>query len=733
MEHVLREDFTVISDKWLTWLKAQYYPDMQEREFASVVSDGIAGRGFNAKPSLYIDDEGNRTIFFVGNRGGYSSVFQVPVDSLYQPQSAPKQVVKGERSDRFESFHLFESRLGVSSDGVLAFVTKSGARDVIHLYDAKKEKVIETLDFEQLTAVYSPNWSPDSRRLVFSSIDHSGFADLYVYDTVAETLTRLTDDHYDDRDPAWSPDGTQIAFSSDRTSNGDLGSYNLFTYELESSRIDYITSGSRMDMAPRWSPDGKNVIFASTSRGEGDRFESQNIWVAELGSRKPFSPPVASASGIGLTKIADLEYKPTVLRRLTTLASAAFDPLWTPDDRIVFASFEGFRFSVRSLDDLDSLRNSPKEEIVLEPAMANEPWTFEKIGTSEGATDLPYKKRYRLDIAQGQISQTASLGTFGGAVLAFSDMLSNDYLYLTLANSANSRRSFIRDLSFSVTRVQTHRRANFAYGVYRFSGRRYDLTDPDASTSLPIFYETIYGAQGGISYPLSKFRRVEVNTSFSSSNKEVLAKQRKALLLSNSVSLIHDTALYSHNGPIDGWRAGVTAGYTTDVKYSNVSYFTGIADVRLYRRIVPGVTFATRATGRWNQGREARMFIAGGSWDIRGFKLFRVRGQKMWLTSTELRFPLVNAPYLITPILAPFGIASLRGAVFFDAAHAWNDDYHRVFREINSGETIGSIGTGLRLNLFNAFILRYDIGYRYRDGFKHRERFFKQFFFGIDF
>ncbi len=85
----------------------------------------------------------------------------------------------------------------------------------------------------------------------------------------------------------------------------------------------------------------------------------------------------------------------------------------------------------------------------------------------------------------------------------------------------------------------------------------------------------------------------------------------------------------------------------------------------------------------WNQGREARLFVTGGSWDIRGYRLFSIRGQKLWLSTTELRFPIVNAPTLIAPILAPFGIASLRGAVFVDAAHSWNTNYHE---KIESGD-----------------------------------------------
>jgi outer membrane protein assembly factor BamA len=146
------------------------------------------------------------------------------------------------------------------------------------------------------------------------------------------------------------------------------------------------------------------------------------------------------------------------------------------------------------------------------------------------------------------------------------------------------------------------------------------------------------------------------------------------------------------------------------------------------------VTFASWGMARINQGREARLYFLGGSWDLRGFRLFSVRGQKQWFTSHELRFPIMDQPSVTFPALAALGIVNLRGALFFDAAHAWNRDYNLKQPEINSGETLGSIGVGFRLNVFGGFVLRYDIGNRYRDGFRRIDkRGFRQFFFGWNF
>jgi len=78
-------------------------------------------------------------------------------------------------------------------------------------------------------------------------------------------------------------------------------------------------------------------------------------------------------------------------------------------------------------------------------------------------------------------------------------------------------------------------------------------------------------------------------------------------------------------------------------------------------------------------------------------------------------------------------VASLRGALFFDAAHAWNNGYREIRPELRAGETVGAAGIGFRVNRFGAFVLRYDIGRRYRDGFWRQDKVFRQFFFGWDF
>ncbi len=740
MESVLREDFRVVSDEWTAWVHAQYLPKLGDATPPTLVSEAVTARGFSGKPTFYRHADGRREVAFVANRDGYTNLYAVEVDAEGAPTAEPRVLVKGERSARFEAFHFFESQLDVSPDGKLAFVTKSGDADVVHVYDLAAGRLGETYRFPGLVAVYSPSWDPTGTRLAFSGIERSGFSDLYTYDTRAEpgsgdALRKLTNDTYDDRDPAWHPGGETLAFSSDRTDFGKDGHYNLFTLDLESGAVEYVTYGPQVDLAPDWSPEGERLVFISSRREADGKFGGQNLWVADV---------AADAEEIALAAAAGATVAPEPSRSVTQLTSftgAAYDPVWTEDDRLLFSTFEDFRFTVRQAS-VDSLLQAPRRQARVGLAYRDdaggtaEPWSYGRLEVEDEERRKPYRRSYALDAARGALSTNPVWGTNGGAVLAFSDLLGNDQIFVSAYSTRVPGRSFLDGLNASVTRIHLGRRANYGYGLYRYSGQRYDLTDPDAPDVYPVFFEQLVGVTGLVSYPISKFQRVDIQTSFNYNRKEIFVTDldREAFLLSNAVSVTHDNALYGFNGPVDGWKANATVAYTTDVRFSNVSYYTLRADLRHYLRIVPGVTFASWGLAQTNAGREARLFLLGGSWDLRGFPLFRVRGRHMWFTSHELRFPILERPSAYLPLLAPFGIANLRGAAFADAAHVWNDSYDQKQSQLFAGTDLGALGLGLRMNLFGGFVLRYDVGWRFTDGLDWDERDpFRQFFFGYNF
>jgi len=212
--------------------------------------------------------------------------------------------------------------------------------------------------------------------------------------------------------------------------------------------------------------------------------------------------------------------------------------------------------------------------------------------------------------------------------------------------------------------------------------------------------------------------------SFLNSGESNYDLSRRALLLSNGVAFTHDNSLWGPSGPIDGTRFSLQLAFTSDIQNSNVNYYSVILDYRNYVRIATRSAFATRIWLFYNNGQEARRFFMGGSWDLRGYDRFSLRGRKLWLISNELRFPFIDQLALRFPI-GGMTFVGIRGAFFFDAGNAWDFDYT---------ETLGSFGAGIRLNLAGALVLRYDLGKRIESNFtKLQDGLFSQFFFGWDF
>jgi TolB protein len=158
-----------------------------------------------------------------------------------------------------------------------------------------------------------PTWTPDGLGLVFVSTrgqdaaDYGGF-DLYRVDADGTDEQRLTVTarDVDDTQPAVSPDGTRIAFVSDRPVP-DYGFTDLFVMDIDGSDVQRLTFDAEPDGAsfghyadsPVWSPDGSRIAFSS------DRSGNKDIWVVD-------------ADGTDLTN-------------LTADPSEDLDPAWSPD------------------------------------------------------------------------------------------------------------------------------------------------------------------------------------------------------------------------------------------------------------------------------------------------------------------------------------------------------------------------------------------------------------------
>ncbi|HYI43927.1 MAG TPA: hypothetical protein VE174_00500 [Actinomycetota bacterium] len=86
-------------------------------------------------------------------------------------------------------------------------------------------------------------------------------ADIYVYDLTNEQDVRLTDHSGPDVDPAWSPDGSRIAFA--RFTDENL--HDIYVMDADGGDQVRVVGGPTDAFAPSWSPDGEEIVFMSGS------------------------------------------------------------------------------------------------------------------------------------------------------------------------------------------------------------------------------------------------------------------------------------------------------------------------------------------------------------------------------------------------------------------------------------------------------------------------------------
>jgi WD40 repeat protein len=145
-----------------------------------------------------------------------------------------------------------------------------------------------------------PAWSPDGTRIAFTS-DRDGPRAIYVMNEDGSDVKRLTPLTWDSFYPAWSPDGTRIAFVSIRDANPDV-----YVMNADGSGEQRLTNGATIDTDPAWSPDGARIAFSSDRAGNHDLY-------------------VMSADGSGVTRVTT---NPTLDRY----------PAWSPDgSRLAFS------------------------------------------------------------------------------------------------------------------------------------------------------------------------------------------------------------------------------------------------------------------------------------------------------------------------------------------------------------------------------------------------------------
>jgi hypothetical protein len=265
-----------------SWLKKIYWPTIRTRggpeTFARRLTDHRKDHS-NINMAAAVSPLGDR-IAYISDRRLYTDI---TIMSTLDGRVI-RRVIRGDANQSFESVPSFRASLSWSSDGKrLAFIAESQNRDVLYVVDAQHEgKVLRRihLDFDALAY---PAFAPNDDRIAFTGVKN-GRTDLYIVDP-AGAVTRLTNDTWDEKEPAWSPDGTRILFSSDRAFpvvltadrvKGGFGGYGIYEVDVTTRAVKPVIDTSGDDGNPVYAPDGKAIAFVS------DRDGATNAYLYDL-------------------------------------------------------------------------------------------------------------------------------------------------------------------------------------------------------------------------------------------------------------------------------------------------------------------------------------------------------------------------------------------------------------------------------------------------------------------
>jgi Tol biopolymer transport system component len=700
-----------------------------------IVNDPNGRTNLNVSPELSPD--GSKFMFF-----SERDLFSV---DLYLADTATGKVIR-KITDTATDAH-FESLQFLGSAGAwdpagarFAVPAIAKGEPILAIFNANTGNKEREISLEGVDEVLNPTWSQDGQRIAFSGLV-GGFNDLFVYDLGASTLRRLTSDAYSELDPAFSPDGSRIAFATDRFTTNletlDPGEPRIAVIELQGGQIREVGGFQEAkNIGPQWTRDGQSLVFIS------DRGGVSNLYRLPAGGGDP-------------SQLTNLVTGVSGITELSPAMSAA-------GGRIIFSAYEDDGYNVYALETETQLAGGalvqlPRNAAILPPRTAAEGPVATTLASATAALppatqpveEQPYKPKLSLDFA-GQPTIGVGADPFGayatgGVAFLFSDMLGNH----TVGTSAQVTSRF-DEFGGSLFYLNRARRWNWGVGIDQtpYVSRGYEAGfDPTGDLYIENEYRILQidrSASGMISYPFNRALRVEASGGFrqlglkydlrsniySAATGQLIERLEEDLasfdtlnLGQATAALVFDTSIFGVTSPIRGSRSRIEVSQST----GSLSYTGVLADARTYVMPVRPATIALRGLFYGRYGGDASnerlptLFLGypglvrgydSGSFDANECtattggacpEFNRLIGSRLGIVNAEVRMPL----WSIFGGDNFYGPLPVEVALFGDAGVALGESSNPNFPS-GDHKWVRSIGAAVRGNLFGFAVLEVD-------------------------
>jgi TolB protein len=187
----------------------------------------------------------------------------------------------------------------------------------------------------------SPSWSPDGTQIVYTSYI-KGDPDLYISQLNSSNMRKITSRSGSNITPSWSPAGNIIAFSSSAT-----GINNIYTKSPQGEQNHRLTNSSSIDLAPSFSPDASMIVFSSERAGGLHLYKmpatggnAQRLTFVGYQNDMPNWSPmgdkiVFAGRDMGTFDVFIMNTDGSNIQRLTIGSGSNEHPSFSPDGRLV--------------------------------------------------------------------------------------------------------------------------------------------------------------------------------------------------------------------------------------------------------------------------------------------------------------------------------------------------------------------------------------------------------------